>query len=70
MTTATSTSTTVKDPMCGMNIQSAAAAGHSEYKGQTYYFCGSSCKEKFDLKPGQYVGKSADAPKSGASCCS
>ena len=62
--------TTVKDPVCGMNIEPAAAAGRSEQKGQTYYFCGTKCKEKFDLKPDLYLTKSVDAPKSGASCCS
>ena len=41
--------TTVKDHVCGMDIETANAAGKSEYKGQTYYFCGSKCKEKFDL---------------------
>ena len=39
------------------------------YKGKTYYFCGTSCKEKFDLKPDQYLTQSAGAPKSGTGCC-
>jgi YHS domain-containing protein len=52
-------STAVKDPVCGMDVAKAAAAGKSEYKGQTYYFCGSKCKEKFDLNPKQYLGKPA-----------
>jgi Cu+-exporting ATPase len=60
----------VKDPVCGMEIETAKAAGHTEYKGQTYYFCGSNCKEKFDLSPEQYLGKSAGPPKSGPGCCS
>ncbi|MDP9051796.1 MAG: YHS domain-containing protein, partial [Acidobacteriota bacterium] len=41
---------------------------HTEYKGETYYFCGLNCKSSFDRNPEQYVGKSAGAPKSG-SCC-
>ncbi len=61
--------TTVKDPVCGMNIEAANAAGHSEHKGQTYYFCGAKCKEKFDHGSEQYLGKPAQAPKSGG-CCS
>ena len=60
--------TPMKDPVCGMDIEAATAAGRTEYKGQTYYFCGSKCKEKFDLKPEQYVGKSAGTPKSGGCC--
>ena len=62
--------TTVKDPVCGMDIETATAAGRTEHNGQTYYFCGSKCKEKFDLNPKQYVGKSAGASKSGQGCCS
>ena len=65
------TSTTaVKDLVCGMDVDPATAAGRTDYKGQTYLFCGSKCKEKFDLDPEQYVGKSAGTPKSGPSCCS
>ncbi len=65
------TSTTiVKDPVCGMDVDTATAAGQSEYQGQIYYFCGSSCKEKFDLDPTQYAGKPGEAPKSDEGCCS
>jgi YHS domain-containing protein len=64
------TSTTVvKDPVCGMDIETATAAGQTEYKGQTYYFCGAKCKEKFDLTPDQYLGQTAGTPKSGPGCC-
>jgi P-type Cu+ transporter len=52
-----------------MNVEAAKAAGRTEYKGQTYYFCGAKCKEKFDQSSEQYLGKSAQAPKSGG-CCS
>jgi Cu+-exporting ATPase len=62
--------TAVKDFVCGMDVDTTTAAGRSEYKGQAYYFCGSKCKEKFDLSPEQYLGKSAGTPKSGQSCCS
>ena len=50
--------TTVKDPVCGMDIDPETAAGRSEYKGQTYHFCANQCKAKFDHDPGQYTGKS------------
>ncbi len=33
--------TVVKDPVCGMDIEAATAAGRTEHKGQTYFFCGS-----------------------------
>ena len=49
------TATAVKDPVCGMDVEMATAAGQTEHKGRTYYFCGSKCKEKFDLNPEQYL---------------
>jgi Cu+-exporting ATPase len=49
----------VKDPVCGMNINAAAAAGSSEYEGVTYYFCAVGCKEAFDAEPSKYVGAAA-----------
>ena len=40
--------TTVHDPVCHMDIDPATAAGTSEYKGQTYYFCSPGCRKSFD----------------------
>lgn len=48
---------TVRDPVCGMQIDPKTAAGKSEYQGQTYYFCSLGCKQSFDKNPEQYVGK-------------
>jgi Cu+-exporting ATPase len=49
--------TTVKDPVCGMDIDVATAAGKSEHNGQTYYFCSLGCKKSFDENPEKYIGK-------------
>jgi len=46
------------DPVCGMQVDEQQAAGQSEYKGQTYFFCSSGCKTKFDQNPEQFVSKS------------
>ena len=62
--------TAMKDPVCGMDIDPDTAALKTDHNGQTYHFCGSKCKEKFDLNPAQYVGKSAGSAESGKSCCS
>src|ERR1700676_4396142 len=51
--------TTTHDPVCGMAVDPARAAGESEYQGETYFFCSTGCKEKFDRSPGQYVPVSA-----------
>lgn len=48
---------TVKDPVCGMVVDPNNAAGKSEYKGKTYYFCSGGCKKAFDKEPEKYTGK-------------
>ena len=44
------------DPVCGMEIDPATAAGRSEYRGETFHFCSPACKEKFDAAPEEYAG--------------
>lgn len=39
------------DRVCGMWVEIESAQFTSVYKGQTYYFCEQSCKEKFDRDP-------------------
>lgn len=46
----------MKDPVCGMEVEGATAAGSSVYHGQTYYFCSKGCKAAFDSEPERYVG--------------
>lgn len=46
-----------KDPVCGMDVDKQKAAGHSEHRGKTYYFCSPTCKQKFDKEPAKYAGK-------------
>lgn len=43
------------DPVCGMSVNPAKAAGKSEYKGKTYHFCSLECKQQFDAEPAQYA---------------
>ena len=52
---------TVKDPVCGMDIDPSTAAGKSDYKDQTYYFCSPGCKKDFDKEPEKYLGKGEQA---------
>ena len=47
--------TSVKAPVCAMDIDPATAAGTSEYNGQTYYFCSLGCKKSFDKEPEKYL---------------
>ncbi|MGD0263519.1 MAG: heavy metal translocating P-type ATPase [Candidatus Methylomirabilota bacterium] len=53
----------VRDPVCGMMIEEAAAAATSRHNGRTIYFCAVSCKEKFDVNPEKYSnGDGGKAP--------
>ena len=38
------------DPICGMTVDPARAAGSSVRDGKTFYFCGVGCKRKFDAQ--------------------
>ena len=46
---------TAIDPVCGMTVQPATAAGSYEYQGKTYYFCATSCLTKFRIDPIYYL---------------
>ena len=46
------------DPVCDMTVDPEKAAGHVEYKGETYYFCSTHCVQKFREDPERYLSKS------------
>jgi Cu+-exporting ATPase len=47
------------DPVCGMKVSTATAAGMHDHGRMTYYFCSAGCREKFVADPESYVGGSA-----------
>jgi Cu+-exporting ATPase len=49
----------VVDPVCGMTISPSDAARHVDYRGQTYYFCGRSCLERFTANPAAFLDDAA-----------
>lgn len=49
----------VKDPVCGMVIESQDAVGTAEYEGKTYYFCSQDCKAEFQSNPEDYADKAS-----------
>ncbi len=57
---------TETDPVCGMKVDPAHAAGSVEHSGKTYFFCGKSCVTKFQADPERYLKPRAAAPKSSA----
>ncbi len=47
--------TTVKDPVCGMNVEPSTARHKLDHAGKTYYFCCAHCLEKFRARPEDYL---------------
>lgn len=45
------------DPVCGMTVVKANAKATFDYKGTTYYFCSTGCKEAFAKEPEKYLAK-------------
>jgi len=52
----------MKDPVCGMQVDPAKAAGTSQHQGQTYHFCSQSCLDKFRAAPEAYLDPIAAEP--------
>lgn len=52
---------TVKDPVCGMMIDSESAQAHTEFLGQTYWFCSSECLAAFEQTPERYAAQASEA---------
>src|SRR5713101_1283081 len=44
-----------KDPVCGMSVDPAKAAGKVQYGGKTYYFCSARCAERFSKEPEKFL---------------
>ncbi|MBS1723467.1 MAG: heavy metal translocating P-type ATPase [Armatimonadetes bacterium] len=45
------------DPVCGMTVALDDVAGSFAYNGQTYYFCGHSCLDRFKEDPERFLSK-------------
>ncbi len=54
---------TAVDPVCGMTVDPANAAGSSVHGGHTFWFCSPGCKQRFDADPATYA---ATAPSASA----
>jgi YHS domain-containing protein len=46
---------TVKDPVCGMQIEKEDAVARVEYNGKAYYFCSEDCSSEFEDNPEDYA---------------
>ncbi len=48
-----------RDPVCGMSVEPASAAGSAVYEGVTYHFCCQRCLQRFQEDPARYAQQSA-----------
>lgn len=47
----------VKDPVCGMDVDSATSNRKFNFKSHDYFFCSDSCLKKFSQDPEKYLDK-------------
>ena len=59
------TPVTVRDPVCGMEVDPTEAAATRQVEGQAFYFCSDSCAEEFDADPHAYLHRD-DVPVVGS----
>ena len=45
-----------RDPVCGMMVESDHAAAESTHGSQHYYFCSTTCRDRFEGNPAQFLG--------------
>jgi YHS domain-containing protein len=57
-----------KDPVCGMQVDETKVKFHQLKEGKTYYFCGSSCEQKFVAAKGDLTLLAKENGAGG--CCS
>ena len=53
---------TVRDPVCGMDVDPHSAKHRAEHGGHPYYFCSDGCRTKFVADPAAYLTERAPPP--------
>ena len=54
---------TMRDPVCGMEVDPAKSRFTHEHAGQTYYFCCGGCQTAFKTDPAQFLDPESSAPE-------
>lgn len=49
----------VKDPVCGMDVDSLATQNRLEHQGSVYHFCSAHCLARFQARPGDFLDPQA-----------
>ena len=57
-----SAATTVRDPVCGMNVDPSQSNYRLEHDRQTFYFCSAGCQTKFAADPDRYIKRQEHTP--------
>ena len=47
----------IKDPVCGMIIDTQDAAGSTTYESHEVYFCSDQCRRDFESDPARYYDR-------------
>ncbi len=58
----------VRDPVCNMSVDEKSAH-KSTHAGQTFVFCSSACKTKFDKEPGRHAAAAGEKTGKKGGCC-
>lgn len=58
---------TVKDPVCGMDVDPKSAKGKVNHNGIDYFFCSTKCEAKFKFDPQKYLKEKITAATVSAS---
>ena len=53
---------TVKDLLCGMDVDPTKAKHSTTHEGKNYFFCSAGCLEKFRQEPGKYLSGGGHEP--------
>ena len=56
----------VRDPVCGMNVDPVRTKHSSVHEGENYFFCSAGCAEKFRREPGKYLSSGGHEPMTSA----
>src|SRR5271163_4781466 len=62
MTAADDVSSSPKDPVCGMSVDSATARHRADHGAATFYFCSARCRDTFVAEPARFLSASTPAP--------
>lgn len=50
-----STTSLLKDPVCGMDVDPSTTQHHVELDGHDHYFCSAGCRNAFEADPSSFL---------------